>query len=327
MRLPKIEYARPATLAEACSLLEQHEARVLAGGTDLIPALKQQICSERYLVDLKGIGGLEAIELRDAYLRIGALVRLYQLEQSLLVQEYFPALSRAVRLIAGPQHRVRGTVGGNICLDTRCWYFNQSAWWRSGRAKCWKTGGNICHRVHKSPTCVADFSGDLAPLLVALEAQVEVTSNSGSKVVPLKDFYTGDGAKPLRLRRGEVVTGVMVPIRRGNFGAAYYKYRLRESIDFPVVGVAARIELRDGVCSSAAVVAGAIAPAPLAVLAAEVALAGQGRTALPQAAEAAYEAARPTSEAGGSVLFKKKLVRNLALAALEAAWNQAEGTA
>jgi 4-hydroxybenzoyl-CoA reductase subunit beta len=232
------ELKRPASVAEASALLATSGARVIAGGTDLVPNLRRGIEAPATLVDVTGVAGLDALDL-DANPRvIGAAVTLARLAGDPRVGAEYPALAQAAAQIAAPAHRNAGTLGGNLCLDTRCVFYNQSEWWRASNGYCLKRGGDRCHVAPQGKRCHAAYSGDLAPALMALDALVDLASIDGVRTVPLAALYRDDGAANLTLRPGELVVSARLPAAMPGSRSAYRKARVRGSVDFPLAGVA-----------------------------------------------------------------------------------------
>ena len=243
--LPEFSLARPATLAEASALLAGG-ARAIAGGTDLLPNLRRGIERPQCLVDLGCLAGLDAIEEHDGALVLGAGVTLARLADDARVSRHLAALDEAARAVAGPGHRTAATLGGNLCQDTRCVYYNQSEWWRGSNGWCLKRGGDTCHVAPQGKRCHAAFSGDLAPALLAAGAEVEVATTGGVRRMPLADLYRDDGAAHLTLAPGEFIARVRLAARAPDQRSAYRKARARGSMDFPLAGVAVVLSLRDG---------------------------------------------------------------------------------
>jgi len=238
---------RPASLAEAASLLAATPgARPLAGGTDLLPNLRDGLGEPPALVDLSGIAELCAIAVDRDGITIGAGVTLARIVSDAVVGSALPVLADAAATVAGPSHRTVATLGGNLCLDTRCVFYNQSEWWRRANDFCLKHGGDTCHVAPHGRRCLAAFSGDLAPVLLVLDAEVELVGPGGARRLPLADLYVEDGARHLTLAPGEIVAAVRIPAQPVNARAGYRKARARGAIDFPLAGVAARVEMNDG---------------------------------------------------------------------------------
>jgi 4-hydroxybenzoyl-CoA reductase subunit beta len=244
------EYAlhRPGSLAEAAALLAaQPAARIVAGGTDLLPNLRRGLGHPPALVDLSGIAGFDVIDVvaGDALL-LGAGVTLAALAADAAVAARWPALAEAARSSAGPGHRSAATVGGNLCQDTRCVFYNQSEWWRASNDHCLKHGGATCHVAPQGEHCHAAFCGDLAPVLLVLQAQVELQSAHGTRWLALHELYRDDGAAHLALPPGEVLARVRVPAMPGGLACGYRKARVRGAMDFPLAGVAVALALDEG---------------------------------------------------------------------------------
>ncbi len=256
--LPEFELVRPKTLSEALKARAAHpDARPLGGGTDLMVNIRRGIVAPPLLIDMTGVTELRAIKADARALEIGASVTLSELAAHPDVIAHYPVVAQAAHFIAGPTHRNMGTVGGNLCLDTRCIYYNQSEWWRAANHHCLKTTGTMCHVAPKSRgVCFATFSGDLAPALMTLGAEVDLAGPVGRRTVPLASLYIGfarqdepitetrgDGKIFLSLRPGELVTAVRAPNTAG-LRPGYDKFRIRRSVEYPVFGVA--LPLRGG---------------------------------------------------------------------------------
>jgi 4-hydroxybenzoyl-CoA reductase subunit beta len=254
--LPELELLSPTTLGEVLAARKAHpEARLLGGGTDLVVNIRRGIEAPPVLIEVNRVAELRAIKADAAGLEIGAAATLAEVAQHAGVIAHYPVVAQAAASIAGPTHRNMGTVGGNLCLDTRCIFYNQSQWWRSANNHCLKTIGAICHVAPKSRgVCFATFSGDLAPALMTLEADVELAGPDGRRSLPLRDLYIGDarhdgsgrgdGKRYLALAPCELVVGVRAKAVSG-LRSAYDKVRIRRSIEYPVAGVAVALR-RDG---------------------------------------------------------------------------------
>jgi 4-hydroxybenzoyl-CoA reductase subunit beta len=211
------------------------------------------------------IGRIDALRFvrEDAEgLHLGPLVTLAELSRHPIVARDFPALARAAGLVAGPQLRNMGTLGGNLCLDTRCTYYNQTYFWREALGFCLKKDGLICHVVPQGKRCVATHASDTAPVLIALGAQVEIASASGMRALPVNDFFVGDGVHNNVLLPGEIVTRVLVPATARGLLQSYHKLRPRGAIDFPMLSVAFAARIEDSVCMSSTLVVSALAAKP-----------------------------------------------------------------
>jgi 4-hydroxybenzoyl-CoA reductase subunit beta len=246
--LPEFQLLRPRTLNEALAARAAHpDSAMLGGGTDLVVNIRRGIVAPPVLIDTNAVAELKAIKADSHTIEIGAAVTLSELARHPQVMAHYPVVAQAADVIAGPTHRNMGTVGGNLCLDTRCIFYNQSEWWRAANNHCLKTIGDICHVAPKSQgVCFATFSGDLAPALLTLGAEIDLAGPAGSRTLPLIDFYIGharhdtpggDGKNYLALKPGEFVTAVRATNTPG-LRSAYDKIRIRRSIEYPVCGVA-----------------------------------------------------------------------------------------
>jgi 4-hydroxybenzoyl-CoA reductase subunit beta len=229
--------AQPSTVKEAIAACLNHPgSRFVAGGTDLIVNMRRGIGSPDLLVDLCGIDELTEISANERGVTIGAGVTIAALARNAAITNQYCALAQAAEAIAGPGHRTMGTVGGNLCLDTRCIYYNQSEWWRSANAYCLKHRGDTCHVAPQGQRCHATFSGDLAPALLVFGAEVEIAGAQGQRRIPLSEFYVEDGKAHLALAAGELIVAVHLP--SDSPPSSYAKVRVRGAIDFPLAGVA-----------------------------------------------------------------------------------------
>jgi len=327
MRLPGFEHLQPGSLSEALELLAEYreQAKIIAGGTELLVSMKQGLLAPAYVVDLKAIPELEFIADDDGGLRIGALTRLATIVNSSLIRERFPVLAQAAATVAAPPLQNMGTLGGNLCLNTRCSYFNQSRSWRQIRGYCYKTGGDTCHVVKGGNRCFATYQGDVGPALMALGAKARIAGKGGERSVPLADLYTGKGKRPLALDTGEVLVEVQVPPSPSRTGGDYQKLRYRGAMDFPLVGVAAVVSRDDsGLCTGGKVVLTAVSGGPLEVEEASQMLEGREITAqvAAQVADAAFEAARPVDNVGSDASYRRKMVRVLTQRAILNTWGR-----
>ena len=240
--LAEFRLAQPGTVKEAvAACLKYPGSRFVAGGTDLLVNMRRGISSPDLLVDLSGIDELAEIATDARGVTIGAGVTLAALAGNTVVAGQYRALAQAAAAIAGPGHRVMGTVGGNLCLDTRCIYYNQSEWWRHANAYCLKNRGDVCHVAPQGQRCHAAFSGDLAPALLVYGAEIGIAGPQGLRRIPLSDLYVEDGKAHLTLAAGELIVAVHLPAAPPP--SAYEKIRVRGAIDFPLAGVAAALTL------------------------------------------------------------------------------------
>jgi 4-hydroxybenzoyl-CoA reductase subunit beta len=246
-RLSAFAVKRPTSLAEAAALLASEPgARLLAGGTGLLPNLRRGIERPDLLVDLGAVHDFARIACTDEGLALGAGVTLSRLAADARVAHGYRAVADAARTVAGPGHRSVATVGGNLCLDTRCVFYNQSEWWRAANQYCLKRGGEVCHVAPQGKHCHAAFSGDLAPALLVLGAAVELVASRGTRRIQLSDLYRDDGAAHLTIAADELLAGVHVPAPPAGLVSGYRKACVRGAIDFPLAGVACALAVREG---------------------------------------------------------------------------------
>jgi len=275
--LPEFALLRAMMLEDVVNARARHpDSRLLGGGTDLIVNIRRGIVAPPMLIDVNQVEVLRAIRADARSLEIGAAVKLAELAAHEDVLRHYPVVAQAAGCIAGPTHRNMGTVGGNICLDTRCLYYNQSEWWRAANNHCLKTTGDICHVAPKSRgVCFATFSGDLAPALLTLNAEVDLAGPGGARTIALEDLYIGyarqdrpitesegDGKHYLSLREGEFVTAVRASNTAG-LRSAYDKIRIRRSIEYPVTGVAVALRREGDVLADLRVAFTATNPRPV----------------------------------------------------------------
>ncbi len=245
--LPDFQYLRPKTIAEAVRMgSDRAGSRFIAGGTDLIANLRRGLGAPGALIDIVGVEGLARIGMEDGGLVIGASVTLAALAGDQRVARDFPVIAAAASAVAGTTHRNAATVGGNLCQDTRCVYYNQSHWWRKSNDGCLKYEGSVCHVAPGGDRCWAAYCGDLAPALLVLGAAVDVAGPDGVRSMPLADLYRDDGLDHLTIGECEFVSAVRVP-QDGTVKADYAKSRVRGAIDFPLAGVAVALRRRGGV--------------------------------------------------------------------------------
>jgi 4-hydroxybenzoyl-CoA reductase subunit beta len=239
VRLPKFDYYEPKDIKEAVSILQNKpEARILAGGTDLVVNMKHRVECPPVVVNIKRIAHLDYTRQDNGDIRVGALTPLKRLYMNAPIKDSLSGLAQAASSVGSYHHQVMGTVGGNICQQNRCKFFNQSKWWRSSRPTCFKAGGEICHVVNKEEICYSTYCGDLAPALLALDAGIKLAGKDGEREMPLQEFFTGNGKAPLNLKRAEILTEIVIPGASLKGMLSYMKFANRDSIDFPIVGTA-----------------------------------------------------------------------------------------
>jgi 4-hydroxybenzoyl-CoA reductase subunit beta len=312
MRLPPFEYLTPSTVAEAVEMKAKHnsEAMYVSGGTDLYPKMKRRQFTPEVLIGLNRIDELRAVSNGDG-MNLGAGLTLTEVANHLEIARHYPALARAAGLVSSPPLRNVGTIGGNLCVDTRCTYYDQTYQWRKALGFCLKKSGDTCWVALSSPRCLAVASSDCAPVAIALDAQVRLVGPEGERTIPASALYNNDGVNYLLKSPDEILVSIYLPNRDG-WRMAYWKMRRRGSIDFPILGVAAALRLDvDGKCSVARIVLGAVASQPL--IADEAASLLIGKKITPElaqlAADEAYKLAKPLDNTDMALGYRKKMAR------------------
>lgn len=264
MSLPTFQLLRPKTIDDAVALMAKHDAevKVVAGGTDLLPSMKQKLFTPAFVLDLRGVAELRGIRRSAGGVEIGALTTLTEVEHSGVISRDYRVLHEAVKTVASPVLRNMGTLGGNLCLDTRCLWYNQSLSWRTSCGFCLKKDGNLCHVAPGGKFCWAAFSGDTAPALLCLGAEMEIAGPNGLRRTPLSEFYVNDGIARLHLAKNEIVTRIHLPQSSAGWRGSYQKLRVRGSIDYPLAGVAVALQMNSGRVEDARVAITAVNPAP-----------------------------------------------------------------
>jgi 4-hydroxybenzoyl-CoA reductase subunit beta len=314
LSLPDFKLLRPRSLADAVGQLNQHAGniRIIAGGTDLLPSMRQKLFDSEYLLDIRHIAGLKDIRPQpDGGVEIGALTPLTTIEHSDFLRQHYPVLCEAAMTVASPVLRNMGTIGGNICLDTRCLWYNQSLAWRKSCGFCIKKDGDLCHVAPSSTKCWAAFSGDTPPALLCLDAEIEIASAAGIRRMKISDFYTGDGVAYRNLQPTELVTRVILPASAAGYRGAYRKLRIRGSIDYPLAGVAVVMKRSNGHVEGARIGLTAVNPAPLLVPGVTELLEGKGLTEeLAEAAgDLAAKTAKPLTTSSLTPEYRREMIR------------------
>jgi 4-hydroxybenzoyl-CoA reductase subunit beta len=247
LRMAPFRHHRPESVAQAVELMGEHAGRAMyvAGGTDVVPNMKHRLFEPDHLVALKGIGELRGVRVEGDVLRIGAAETLTSVAKNHEIRERFPALADAAGHVAGPQLRNMGTLGGNLCLDTRCTYYNQTEFWRSALGFCLKKDGEVCHVTKVGKKCVAAHSADTPPVLMTLGAATTLEGPEGRREVPVSDFFVADGIANTVRAPEEVVTELRIPLAAASRRQAYAKLRQRHAIDFPLLTVAVSADVED----------------------------------------------------------------------------------
>jgi 4-hydroxybenzoyl-CoA reductase subunit beta len=318
MRLPAFAYRAPKTIGDAVLWLAESpaETMIVAGGTDLLPNMKRRQQTPKTVIGLKGIAELSGIRAYG-HLSIGAGTTLTVLVNDPRVREQYRGLWQSAAQIATPHLRNMGTLGGNLCLDTRCTYYDQTEEWRNAIGYCMKKDGSTCWVATSSKRCLAVSSTDTAPVLLALGATVTLVSAKGRREVAVADLYTNDGMQYMTRRADELLTSIDIPDQRG-WKSTYWKLRRRGSFDFPVGAAAVALKLDGDRIVSARIVLGAVASQPMPSPKAEHLLVGQTLTddVVAAAADAAYDVAKPMDNTDFELVWRKKMVRSLVTSAL-----------
>ncbi|MGO8951189.1 MAG: FAD binding domain-containing protein [Ktedonobacterales bacterium] len=337
LRLPHFEYRAARTVQEALDWMAEFDvstskdpeaqAMLMAGGTDVLPNMKHRLFTPKLLIGLRGITTLRGVAFDDdSTLRLGAGTRLSEIAASPDLGRPYGALAEAAASISTPQLRQMGTLGGNICLDTRCNYYNQSEFWRNAEHFCLKKGADICRVAPNGTGCYAVSSCDTAPALIALGATVRIVSRQGERELPVRDLFDVDGLHPVRLRSDAVLTSVTLPALDDNWRSIYRKHRVRGAFDFPIAGIAVAARFDGDVCTDVRLTLQGVATAPLAVPAAEEKLCNTQWTAdlLEEAADVAYQTAHPMDNTAGTIALRRRAIRSLTRQALVALMHPAQ---
>ncbi len=307
MILPRFSYKKAWNVAEAVALCEGRAGAVsyLAGGTDLMPLAKQRLVLPELMVDLKGVEELKAIRVSDGLLVIGANVTLFDLKNHPVVKDRLTGLAQSLEATSCETLQMRGTIGGNILQNTRCLFYNKSAEWRAAKGSCLKTGGTRCNAVPGGKVCFANYCSDNAPSLIVLGAEARFVGPGGERRTPVEKLFTGNGVTPHAVEPGEVLTEVSIPLDKAK--SAYEKLRVRDSMDYPLVGVAVALKEDGGrVCLTG------IGPTPLAYTLDSLAAA-----AIEDVAGKAYSDAKPVANTVLTAAYRKKMAAVLVRRAVE----------
>jgi len=266
MRLPPFEYLKPVSIEESVTVLGKYgkNARILAGGTDLLVNMKYRVIGPEIVIAIKSIPDLCRITSdNEGSTSIGASVTLSDLAANSLIAEKFPAFNHAVKSVASKHIRNMASIGGNICLDTRCWYYNKSKLWRDSREVCYKVGGNLCHAIKGSNRCHAINSSDTAPVLIALDARVSVVKKGHERLIPIKDFFRDNGVQPSVLEPEEMLTSLILPKSSGSSRSTFIKVSNRRGLDFGIGNIAAIVRENGKGITQVRLIIGSMVSAPL----------------------------------------------------------------
>lgn len=307
----------PEKLEEVTCYLQKYrdKAVIKAGGTALIPEMKLGLKAPDYVVLINDVAELDFIEETSDGLSIGAATSLYAIKNNNVVKKKYPALVEAVEAVSAPGLHYQSTIGGNICQDTRCVYFNQSEFWRSTGPACFKTGGSECRAVPAGKKCRAVFQGDITPMLMCLDAKVRVVSRRREKVIDIGELYTGRGDKPLRLAPNQLVTEVIIPPLEDK-RCVYEKLRERGSLDYPLLGIAVMVELKGKKVNTSKFVVTAMASGPIEISEPSLSSRNLDDTFLEDAAGIVQRRVKPVANISSTPAYRKKMTKVLVLHAL-----------
>jgi 4-hydroxybenzoyl-CoA reductase subunit beta len=314
MGLPTFKLLRPRTVEEAVGMLHRHqgEIQICAGGTDLLPSMKQRLFAPKFLMDIRGIDGLERIRVTPGIgVELGALTTLSAVEDSGFISKNYPVLHEAVKTVASPILRNMGTMGGNICLDTRCLWYNQSLQWRKSCGFCIKKDGDLCHVAPGGKKCWAAFSADTPAALLCLGAEVNIASPQGYRRVPIAQLYNNDGVDRIKLAKTDMITSIYLPEVSAGWSGAYKKLRMRGSIDYPLAGVAVAVKYRGKTVEDARVAITGVNPAPHLIPDAPHALVGRelNEHAAMVVGELAARVAKPLTTSLLTPEYRREMIR------------------
>ena len=321
LRLPQINLQSPATVQEAAKAVAKGNARLVAGGTDLWPNMKRRHQKAETVISLMSIPGLNTIDTKGKDIRIGGTASLSNIIRNEQIRDRLPAFAGAVASISSPPLRNMGTIGGNLCIDTRCTYYNQTEEWRRSIDYCLKEEGTICWVATKSPRCWAHSASDAAPILCALNARVKLESAKGEREIALAEMYVDDGIDYLSKQPDEILTEIVVPgsSDSSHCRSAFWKLRRRGSIDFSTLSVAAAVWMDDGeVVTKASMYLGAVGAAPMPVAEITSILAGNkiSEEAIDEIAHVAHRIARPMDNTDFAPSWRGKMTEQYVTAVL-----------
>jgi 4-hydroxybenzoyl-CoA reductase beta subunit len=314
MHLPRFGHIYPTSIKEAAQLLKKHglNAQLAAGGTDLFPRMKMGLTRPEVLISLKGLPVDPPKVSRKGGLHVNALMPLADIARSPIVLEKVPVLAEAIARVGSNQIRHMGTLGGNICLENRCAYYNQSHSFQFVEP-CFKRAGDRCYLIPKGKKCVAVFAADTVPALICLDAKVEIVAAEGSRQLPVEKLYTGDALKPLSISHDEIISEIIIANPQAVRGAAFTKFSLRGGIEFAGLTVAACLEIANGsgTCAAARITVGAVSAGPVRAFKAEKALADETLSdkLFQKIAEMVAGEIRPVMHHGYSVPFLRECLR------------------
>ena len=327
MHLPKFEYFQPSTTTDAIRLLETRKpsARLAAGGTDLYPRMKYGLTRPESIISLRDIPVTPPTLSKEGILNLDAFMHIGDVVSSQVILDNAPLLSEAAGLVASEEIRYMATLGGNICQESRCLYYNQGHSFQFIEP-CFKRGGDLCYFVPKGKKCLAVYMSDTAPVLMCLNAKVKIIGSKGERQISIEDIYSGDAKCPLRLESTEILSEINIAKQPRSTGSAYRKFSLRGGVEFAGVGVATVLQMgdREKVCEQASITVGAIAAAPLRASKAESLLNGKeiSDSLFKEAAKVAADEIKIVPHHGYSTPYLKEILRVQVRRALETAYER-----
>jgi 4-hydroxybenzoyl-CoA reductase subunit beta len=329
MGLPKFKYLAPQDIKEACAALKEFsgQAAIWAGGTELMMDLKRGLKTPAYLLSLKKLSRLTSLHNDSASgFILGAMLSLRNLAGNAQVKSELAALAQAAENVASPQIRGMATIGGNVCLDTRCWYYNRSKRWRASFPSCYKAGGNQCYVIEGGKQCYALFQADTVPSLLVMKAKLKLVNCSGERIIPIEEFYSGRGKVPNRLSAEEILTEINIPNLPPPSGTAYFKYSKRGAVDFPILGLASLLRLNSERkrCEEARFAITGHGSTPLLIEATELLKGLDGPNLTEDLTNRLLEGIKPVPHMGISASLKRRIARVLLQRALRDTWKVAQ---
>ena len=325
LRMNPFSVCSPNSLDETLDLLDKHggDAKIHAGGTDILPNIKHELLTPKFLINIKNLKELKGVRVEDDTIIIGASSTLSELLNNKTLLTELPALCDAIRQIASPQIRNTGTIGGNICLDTRCLYYNQSHFWRESLGFCLKKDGDTCHVTKVGRKCVAAASNDSATVLLTRDTYLTINSLSGEKTIPLSKFYTANGIKNNVLQDDSLISDIRIKIDKSRrIKNGFSKLRFRKSIDFPLISLAVSFNVNDDdVMENCKLVINALAAKPKELNVSKFTGQKMKSSLVEEISIYASEKCMPLANISGDASWRKSMIAHLCRDAFKKAFN------
>jgi len=314
MRLPKFAYHEPASLGELVSIKQElkQDCLLLAGGTDLLPMLKRRNRTAPHVLNIKRIPELKSISYgEEKGLQIGSTVTLWEVIDHPVVSKKYPILAQAAGAVGFNQLRNMATLGGNVCLDNKCSYFNQSAFWWKSRPDCFKRGGDRCYVVKGGKECFSLSAADTVSALMVLDAELLIQGPTIERRVPIANFYTGNGQKPHDLREDELVSAILIPTDGRGWKQGFLKKSARGSVDFAIASLSVRLKMKGSFVEDARIALNGVSTTPVRPAEGENSLKGKriDEATVKQTAETALKEIKPLSLIGASAFLRRNIIR------------------